>query len=807
MSQSHCTRAEEERIQKIQALAGLSTWEFDLASQEAHWSERFCLHLGWPQSEAESNLGWLRAHIHPENLDHFDFNWGEMLNTGILDVSLRIVRRDGEIRHVTLKGEVLEGQQSTLFAILQDDTQHKKVEGKLVELLDASQRQRRETRALLAGTRSLLEHQDFMLAGEQISRECQKLVASKAVCIVLLSDGGLFRFGNVVGSIQGEAIWQTPDLESHFQKAHDEGEFQLVRHVFQERCSGRHEHHLLIVPVIWDKAVVACLCLLKEEHEFSDADIRMASAFAELAAISLRNSSNLDQMVKLSAAVDQSGEGVVITDSSGRIEYLNPAEEQSSGFSLDDQVGTLCDLFTRASSGEPLYPTFFQAIQAGRDWRGEVTAQKSDGTFYQEERTVSPVRDQKGSITNFIIIKRDVTEKQQMEEQLRQSQKMEAIGTLAGGIAHDFNNILMAIIGFTEMAQKNLREDHKNQRYLQNVLDASHRAKELVRQILTFSRQQGQEKQPLQVDLVVKEALKLLNASLPATIEIRQNIQSQLKAVVADPAQIHQVVMNLGTNAAHAMRKSGGSLEVNLQQVRIDSVDESKRDLAPGEYLLLRVADTGHGMDSSVLKRVFEPFFTTKETDKGTGMGMAVVHGIVKDLKGDISVQSSKGEGTTVSVYLPVINRAPKQDKNGKDKLYRGRGRVLFVDDEQSLVDWARDTLHRLGYTVSATTSSLQALEWFQADPDFYDLVVTDLTMPRKTGRDVIVSVREHAPRVPVILCTGFSDDDWEEESERIKPTILLTKPFSMAEFSKAIASCMEEQKRLQTVIGGAGHE
>ncbi|MEW5911476.1 MAG: PAS domain S-box protein [Thermodesulfobacteriota bacterium] len=374
---------------------------------------------------------------------------------------------------------------------------------------------------------------------------------------------------------------------------------------------------------------------------------------------------------------------------------------------------------------------------------------------------------------------RDVTERTKLEAQLRQSQKMEAIGTLAGGIAHDFNNILGAIIGYAELALDEVGQDGAAVHELKQVLLAGQRAKNLVRQILSFSREREQEQAPVQVATIVKEVLKLLRPATPSNIDIKTDLADQEAYVMADPVQMHQVIMNLCTNAVQAMESAGGMLEVSLQIVDLDQKEAARYvDLEPGRYQVLSVSDTGVGMDRETLGRIFEPFFTTKEADRGTGLGLSVVHGIALSHGGTVTVYSEPGQGSTFRVYLPVIQGpAPEQAGDQPQTTPGGQERILLVDDEQALVDLGRSFLERLGYRVTATTSSPEALQIFQQDPQAFDLVLTDYTMPHMTGVALAQEMLKVRPELPIIISTGFSHQLTEDKAKAIGIKRMVMKP------------------------------
>jgi len=397
-------------------------------------------------------------------------------------------------------------------------------------------------------------------------------------------------------------------------------------------------------------------------------------------------------------------------------------------------------------------------------------------------------------------IARDITEykqareaKEKLEVQLLQAQKMEAIGTLAGGIAHDFNNILGAILGYAQLAQITIPENKKAKEYIEQILTASDRAKGLVRQILAFSRQSKLEKIPVDIGIVAKEALKLLRASLPANIEIRQDVTSNQGSVMADQTQIHQIMMNLCTNALHAMEKNGGTLDVALVPVQL-SADEAATyyDLKPGRYLKLTVADSGYGMDSATLTRIFEPYFTTKEVGEGTGMGLSTVHGIVQDHGGTIKVYSKPGSETSFHILLPCIEVEAKKETNTFEPLPTGTEQVLFVDDEKVLVDIGEKMLKKLGYKVTGRTSPYEALEAFRANPDKFDLVITDMTMPRMSGENLAKEILKIRPDMPVIICTGFSNMITPENASSMGIKDFLMKPLTMYDLAKSIRSVLD---------------
>jgi len=385
-------------------------------------------------------------------------------------------------------------------------------------------------------------------------------------------------------------------------------------------------------------------------------------------------------------------------------------------------------------------------------------------------------------------IARDVTERRKLEAQLRQSQRMEAIGTLAGGIAHDFNNILGVILGYTELTFAHVSPESVAADNLRQMLIAGERAKALVHQILTFSRQTEQTHMPMPLDLVVREALTLLRASLPSTIEIRQAIAQDAGMILGDPSQMHQVLMNLCANAEHAMRQTGGVLEIRLEAVEVGTqYPVPHPTLRPGPYVRLTVRDTGHGMRPEVMERIFEPFFTTKVKEEGTGMGLAMVHGIISGHHGIITVASTVGQGTTFTIYLPRVDGNVSEEAPLEPAPAVGKGRILFVDDEEPLVRLGQLRLTHLGYDVVAHTSSPAALETFRATPQCFDLVITDQTMPQMTGEILARAVRAIRPDVPIILCTGFSHVINADQARALGINMFLMKPLVLRDLARAI--------------------
>jgi CheY-like chemotaxis protein len=374
-------------------------------------------------------------------------------------------------------------------------------------------------------------------------------------------------------------------------------------------------------------------------------------------------------------------------------------------------------------------------------------------------------------------------------------QKMEAIGTLAGGIAHDFNNLLNPIFINTELVLLDAPLEERMRQYLQMVLQAAERGRNLVKQIITFSRQKEQERKPLKAEPLIKEALKFLRASLPSTVEIRQNIQRETGFILADPTQIHQVIMNLCSNAAYAMREKGGVLEVSLAEVEVDS-DMALRypDFKPGPYLRLTVTDTGAGMTLEVMDRAFDPFFTTKKPGEGSGMGLSVVHGIVKNYGGTITVYSEVGKGSTFNIFFPRVKAEGSPTDVSPRPLATGEGRVLLVDDEEAQVESVRNMLERMGYRVVAKTDSREALALFRQNPRLFDLVVTDQTMPQMTGVKLAEELLRIRPDLPVILCTGFSETVDANAAKASGICQFLMKPFSVREMAETIRRALEKK-------------
>ena len=380
-----------------------------------------------------------------------------------------------------------------------------------------------------------------------------------------------------------------------------------------------------------------------------------------------------------------------------------------------------------------------------------------------------------------------------LQSQLKQARKMESIGVLSGGIAHDFNNILAAIMGHVEIAQFNTPPDHPLRQNLSQILQATYRAKDLVQQILTYTRQSDAQMQPVQFNQVVKEVSRLLRASLPSTITIHSDIELGEGVILADPTQIHQILMNLCANASHSMGENGGELDIHLSNLTLRPEDVGTiNGLPPGQYLKLTVRDTGHGIDPAFIDSIFDPYFTTKEEGKGTGMGLTMVNDIVKNHNGAITVSSEVEKGTTFDLYFPRIEAVMAPEVKAPEHAPTGTERILFVDDEKELVDMVKRILEQLGYHTVARTDAIAALDTFRSVPNNFDLVITDMTMPNMTGDILSKEIKRIRPDIPIILCSGFSPLINKEKAKNLGIKDFLMKPLAINDLAKAIRDVLD---------------
>lgn len=490
----------------------------------------------------------------------------------------------------------------------------------------------------------------------------------------------------------------------------------------------------------------------------------------------------------------------------GTVHYWNSANERVYGYTAKEVIGkNIVDLIIPPEMRSDVQEIIRHGAQTGEmPPASEISLLRKDGSHVSVLSSHAVVK-QQNKEPELFCIDVDLTETKMLEARLRQAQKMEAIGTLAGGIAHDFNNILASMLGYAEVASLDLADEDKAKEMLKRVIIGGKRAKDLVKQILTFSRQQDQERIPMKISHILVEALRLLKATLPSTIEIRQNVVGYTEIVKADPTRIHQIMMNLCTNAAHAMREDGGVLAVSVANVALDSGFVAEHPgLNVGPYAEITVSDTGHGMAPEVMERIFDPYFTTKEKGVGTGMGLAVVHGIVKSHGGAITAESKPGKGSSFYVYLPVIQEAEKKPETGDNApLPTGHARILFIDDEPTLADIGKQALEHLGYDVVAKTSSIEALELFRTKPEQFDLVITDATMPKMTGDRLARELMKIRSDIPIIICTGYSERITEEKTKKMGIKAFAMKPLTIRELALKVRETLESDMSDMSDMGG----
>jgi PAS domain S-box-containing protein len=487
----------------------------------------------------------------------------------------------------------------------------------------------------------------------------------------------------------------------------------------------------------------------------------------------------------------------VITDVEGHILYVNSAFESTSGFSSGDVLGKTPNLLKSEKHPAEFYQKLWDKIAAGNMWEGRITNCRKDGTLFDQESVIYPIRDSREEVVNYVAISRDITQEMAIEKQLRQTQKMNAVGELAGGIAHDFNNILTAILGYVALCMNSVEEESKTYGYLKEIVKAGDRATKLVRQILTFSRQEEQDFHSVALQPVIEDSLSMVKTTIKSQVHVDTEIDPKCGPILGDTTQMQQIMVNLCTNAVHALGEDGGQLIVKLKQVELlgRKFGEQLMELDPGLYCCITVSDTGCGMPPEVMERIFEPYYTTKKKGEGTGFGLSIVHGIVQKHRGQISVESEPGAGTTFTMYLPLLIGTAEEKQQALDQSdLEGFGHLLFVDDDEAVLSMGREILESFGYSVVTATNGKRGLETFQQNEQGFDALISDYSMPEMNGHELISQCLRLRPGLPTILCSGYMEKAEGESLKDLGKTAFMSKPLDWKALSRTIQQEINRQ-------------
>ncbi len=512
----------------------------------------------------------------------------------------------------------------------------------------------------------------------------------------------------------------------------------------------------------------------------------------------------VEERIRLATAVEQAAESVIISDRRGTIHYVNPAFERLSGYSSKDIVGKNFRILKSDRHDEVFYREMWKTIKSGKAWAGRISNRMKDGSLRQFETTISPIRDKNGVIANFVSVNRDVTQEVALEAQLFQAQKMEAVGTLAGGIAHDFNNLLQVIQGYTEVLQNEVGRKKSSFEALQKIHRSAKRGAELTRQLLTFSRKVQSERRPLDLNREVEQVKKLLERTIPKMIEIELYLSECPAVVSADPIQVEQAIMNLAVNAKDAMPE-GGKIVIETERVRLDEqFCKTHLGARPGEYVLLSISDTGHGMDREILEHVFEPFYTTKDVGKGTGLGLAMVYGIIKNHEGYILCYSELSAGTTFKIYLPAMEQSGQRQKvdEMEDLFTGGDETILLVDDEEYIRELGVELLTDAGYKVLTATDGEEGLELYRKEQKKIDLIILDLVIPGMGGKKCYKEILKINPKAKVLIVSGYSANGPGKEAIEAGAKGFVGKPFDVSHLLETIREILDEDSEMSDVQG-----
>ena len=747
---------ERQRYASIIEGADVGTWVWNVVTGETTFNARWAQIIGYTLEELEPvSIDTWMTYAHSKDLETSaarlaDYWRGE---AELYECEVRMRHKDGHWVWVLDRGKVIQrtpdGEPLIMCGTHSDITARKKVEAEL-------KKNELRYRAMVAALPDIL----FRIDGDMRFVDCHAGVPE-----LLLAPPDQFLGRRLAEVLPADICAQTE---------------QAVRRTLFSGAPQRYGYALTVKG---------------RRHEF---EVRMVTSGVNEVLAIVRDVTETRwleaERKRLAEAVQQTSEAIAIARPDGTIEYANNAFGTITGYEVEEIIDHNPRFLQSGRQSDGIYRQLHGIIlSCDSSWSGRLAETREDGAPFTVDCSVTPVTDETNAIVNFVCLMRDVTNELKLEQRLNQAQKMEAIGTLAGGIAHDFNNILFPIIGMAEMLLDDLPEDRPQHEFAEEIFKAARRASDLVRQILAFSRQVESRKMPLRMQPILKEVVKLCRATIPAYIDMTTDIDPGCGKVAADPTQIHQVVMNLITNAYHATDKQGGKIGVTLERVSLDPDDLPCACLQPGAHARIAVSDNGAGIAPDAQPRIFDPYYTTKEQGKGTGLGLSVVHGIVDEHGGGIQVESKAGRGTTFSVYLPLLEEGQKESQPREvETLAGGSETILLVDDEAAIVQMQQKMLQRLGYRVVLHTSSLEALKTFRQDPERFDLIITDMTMPEMTGDRLATAAMDTRPGMPVILCTGYSERISPGTAKSLGIRGFLMKPVVKSEMAKMVRRVLE---------------
>ncbi|AFM23574.1 PAS domain S-box protein [Desulfomonile tiedjei] len=793
-------RKSEERLRLALEATSDGVWDWNIETGEVLRSPGFFSMLGYEAEEFSASFEEWRRLIHPEDLEPTIEALDEYLSgkRDTYEVEFRVSNKSGDSVWMLSRGKVVardrDGKPLRMIGTHADITERKRAEKlMLIRMTLLEYAATHSTEELLqktldevsAMTNSFIGFYHFV-EDDQTTLNLQAW-STRTVNEFCRAEGKGLHYGIDQAGVWVDCVYERkPVIHNdysalHHRKGMPPGHAPVIRE--------------LVVPVMRSDRIVAILGVGNKPSDYTEKDAEIVSYLADVVWETIQRKLAEEERIRLITAIEQSAEMVMVTDAAGTILYANPAFEKITGYSREDAIGNKPNILKSGQHNNDFYEHLWKTITDGKVWSGRIINRKKDGSLFEEESTISPVKDDSGKIANYVAVKRDVTREVSLQAQLLQAQKMEAVGTLAGGIAHDFNNILQVTLGYSELLLQEKEEGDSEYADLKKILHAAKNGAELVQSLLTFSRKVEPKFVQLSINRQITQVEKLLRRTIPRMIEIQLNLDPDVSEIDADPTQIEQVLMNLAVNARDAM-PDGGTITIRTHDVTLDTdYCNFHAEATPGDYVLLSVSDTGHGMHKEELQHIFEPFYTTKELGRGTGLGLAIIYGIIKQHGGHIACYSEVGKGTRFEIYFPAIKRDTITDiESSLEMPAFGTETVLIVDDERFVRELGCRILERNGYSVLTADDGEEALKVYSQEKDKIDLVILDLIMPTMGGRDCLRKLLMLDSHARIIIASGYSADSSTKECLEIGAKGFVPKPFRFKELLRQVRKTLDEK-------------